>query len=334
MTSRPLICCTGRSPIPTRNGASAPSAPSPSSRAIPTSRSRCGNPTTPSRRSPRAAASPSSTHPRDRALASESITKSGWNQRIALCLSEADSAMGGRTVLTELGADTAAPACGRSRFDPVRSRPRRAACGFLRAHRRSRRRRGTAPARRPGGIRARQSRDGIDPGGQSASRLHQPARPDRGLSTDPAGLGQESRGTAHACAAEAAESGRTHPATEPIPEGWVPCAHLYPPHPARDGLGEARPFDAARHDAFQSMIERFGTPEILAIKRRVRDAIAAGTAAIGDIRRPPRPRQYPDRVAAAKGRRTCFAGIAVMACRTSIRRASKAMTTRPLHHDG
>ena len=25
-------------------------------------------------------------HPRDRALASESITKSGWNQRIALCL--------------------------------------------------------------------------------------------------------------------------------------------------------------------------------------------------------------------------------------------------------
>ena len=45
-------------------------------------------------------------HPRHRALASESITKSGWNQRIALCLSEADGAMGGRTVLTELGADT------------------------------------------------------------------------------------------------------------------------------------------------------------------------------------------------------------------------------------
>ena len=32
-------------------------------------------------------------HPRNRALASESITKSGWNQRIALCLSEADGAM-------------------------------------------------------------------------------------------------------------------------------------------------------------------------------------------------------------------------------------------------
>ncbi|MDP1883263.1 MAG: hypothetical protein Q8K88_10315, partial [Bradyrhizobium sp.] len=64
-------------------------------------------------------------------------------------------------------------------------------------------------------------------------------------------------------------------ATEPIPEGWVPCAHLYPPHPARDGSGEARPFDAARHDTFQSMIERYGSPESLAIKRRVRNAIVA-----------------------------------------------------------
>ena len=40
-------------------------------------------------------------------------------------------------------------------------------------------------------------------------------------------------------------SGRTHPATEPVPDGWIPCAHIYPPHPARDGLGEPKPFDAA-----------------------------------------------------------------------------------------
>ena len=56
------------------------------------------------------------------------------------------------------------------------------------------------------------------------------------------------------------KNGRTHPATEPIPEGWVPCAHLYPPHPARDGSGEARPFDPARHDAFQSMIAAVRQP--------------------------------------------------------------------------
>ena len=72
------------------------------------------------------------------------------------------------------------------------------------------------------------------------------------------------------------KSGRTHPATEPIPEGWIPCAHLYPPHPVRDGMGAARPFDAARHDSFQQMIEAFGLPDCLAIKRRVIEAIDAG----------------------------------------------------------
>ncbi|MDB5551648.1 MAG: hypothetical protein JWL86_1632, partial [Rhizobium sp.] len=72
------------------------------------------------------------------------------------------------------------------------------------------------------------------------------------------------------------KSNRTHPATEPVPMGWIPCAHLYPPHPARDALGGSRPFDAARHDAFQRMIEAFGDPENLAIKRRVAAAIAAG----------------------------------------------------------
>ena len=36
------------------------------------------------------------------------------------------------------------------------------------------------------------------------------------------------------------KSGRTHAATEPIPEGWIPCAHLYPQHPARDAGGADR----------------------------------------------------------------------------------------------
>ena len=69
------------------------------------------------------------------------------------------------------------------------------------------------------------------------------------------------------------KSGRTHAATEPIPEGWIPCAHLYPGHPARDGRPGS--FDVAGHDSFQRMIERFGLPECLAIKRRVVDAIEA-----------------------------------------------------------
>jgi hypothetical protein len=68
------------------------------------------------------------------------------------------------------------------------------------------------------------------------------------------------------------KSRRTHAATEPIPETWIPCAHLYPGHPVREG----DPFDAACHDSFQRMIARFGLPECLAIKRRVVDAIGSG----------------------------------------------------------
>ena len=72
------------------------------------------------------------------------------------------------------------------------------------------------------------------------------------------------------------QSRRTHPATEPVPQGLIPCAHLYPPHPARDGLGEARPFDATHHQAFQRMMAACGDPTALATKRRVIDAVLAG----------------------------------------------------------
>lgn len=69
---------------------------------------------------------------------------------------------------------------------------------------------------------------------------------------------------------------RTHAATEQIPDGWVPCAHLYPAHPAKDALGQSRPFDRARHDAFQDMLRMFGDPEFFALKQRVVAAVTAG----------------------------------------------------------
>lgn len=34
--------------------------------------------------------------------------------------------------------------------------------------------------------------------------------------------------------------GRTHAATEPLPDEWIPCAHFYPPHPLRDRFGQRR----------------------------------------------------------------------------------------------
>ncbi len=69
---------------------------------------------------------------------------------------------------------------------------------------------------------------------------------------------------------------RTHAATEPIPEGWIPCAHFYPAHPVKDASGRSRPFDRGRHDAFQKLLRMFGDPDFVDLKQRVAAAIAAG----------------------------------------------------------
>jgi hypothetical protein len=69
---------------------------------------------------------------------------------------------------------------------------------------------------------------------------------------------------------------RTHAATEPIPDGFIPCAHFYPAHPARDAMGRERPFDHVRHAEFQEILRKFGNPEFVALKERVAAAIAAG----------------------------------------------------------
>ena len=70
--------------------------------------------------------------------------------------------------------------------------------------------------------------------------------------------------------------GRTHAATEPLPAGWIPCAHLYPPHPVRDEFGRRRPFHLERHLAFQDLLISYGDPQLVALKRRVTESIMAG----------------------------------------------------------
>lgn len=68
---------------------------------------------------------------------------------------------------------------------------------------------------------------------------------------------------------------RTHAATEPIPDGLVPCVHLYPAHPAKDPLGRKQPFNPVRHDAFQQILHRYGVPDLVDLKMKVIAAIAA-----------------------------------------------------------
>lgn len=211
-----------------------------------------------------------------RPVASESAIGEGWSHRVALCLDEDRCAMNRRNVLTELGPDSGAlraedqdgilfdlglgclqlDACIRI-SDPELIRRMRAHAGqtlFGPGNGAMAAILATSPHRvfisRLGRIEVFQPIPGA--GGKSPMGPHTHVLP---------------KLLAH---------GRTHAATEPIPTGLVPCAHLYPPHPAKDGAGRPQPFDARRHDAFQRMLDLFGDAGFVALKRAVEAAVEAG----------------------------------------------------------
>jgi hypothetical protein len=215
-------------------------------------------------------------HAAIRAFASEGITKTGWNQRVALCLPTHDCAMNQRAALTEIGPDRQAPreedreailfdlGLGALQADFCVRIGDRNLAAQLRDH--------TGRAVFEPGNPAMAMILAANPHRVFISRLgrievYQPIPPPSGKSPE---------GPHTHVLPRLLKSGRTHPATEPVPEGLVPCAHLYPPHPARDGLGGARPFDATHHDAFQRMLAACGDPVAVATKRRVVDAVLAG----------------------------------------------------------
>ncbi|WP_298271854.1 hypothetical protein [uncultured Bradyrhizobium sp.] len=213
-----------------------------------------------------------------RLIASESPTTDSWMHRVALCLPQHGCAMGGRTELTEVGPD----------HDALRSRDRNSvlfdlglgvlhidACVRLddedtvRALRSRVGKSLFAPGNDAMGIIL-----GANPHRVFTSRIgrvevFQPIPPPGGRSPDGPHTHVLPKLLAH---------GRTHAATEPLPDGWIPCAHLYPAHPLRDQLGRKREFRREHHVAFQALLARFGLPELLALKRRVVEAVAAGQA--------------------------------------------------------
>jgi hypothetical protein len=212
-----------------------------------------------------------------RPFASESITKkTGWSHRIALCLPADDCAMNRRNVLTELGSDR----------DALRPEDRGAilfdlGLGALQADL-------CVRFDDPGTITQLRTYAGrsLFEAGNPAMGLILQANPHRVFMSRigrievyqsiPPTHGTSPEGPHTHVLPKLLNSGRTHPATEPIPEGWIPCAHLYPPHPARDDMGRPLPFDVARHEAFQRLLGTYGLAESLAIKRRVLQAIEAG----------------------------------------------------------
>lgn len=202
-----------------------------------------------------------------RPLAYETAFSGGWNHAVALCLPAESCAMTGRGVLTELGPDAqanrdgdrtailfdlglglrAVDACIRT-TDPDLLAVLRAACGetpFAAGNRLLARIAAASPHRvfvtRIGRIEVFEPIPGPEDSSLAGPRTH----------LMPGIL----------------RAGRTHAATAPIPPGFVPCGALLPPHPCKDALGRAIPFNRARHDAFQRLLEAWGDPVLVAAKR-------------------------------------------------------------------
>lgn len=199
-----------------------------------------------------------------------------WSHAVALCLATDTCAMSRRSVVTELGPDRAAlrpehrdgilfdlglgvlqaDICVRS-ADPALLAQLRAGCG----------RSLFAPDNPLMGVVIAVGPHRVFQARLGRVEVYQPVPPADGRSPE---------GPHTHVLPKLLRSGRTHAATAPIPVGWVPCAHLFPPHPARDTLGRRRPFDVARHRAFQELWERFGDPRAVALKAEILAAIRAG----------------------------------------------------------
>ncbi|TMJ04748.1 MAG: hypothetical protein E6G97_04395 [Alphaproteobacteria bacterium] len=211
-----------------------------------------------------------------RPIAFETITTQAWSQRVAFCLPAAESAMNRRAALTELGSDT----------DALRPQDRDAirfdlGLGAAQVDCCIR----SADAELIAGLRAHAGRSLFEPGNPAMGLIlrHSPprvfvTRAGRAevYQSIPAPGGKAPEGPHTHVLPKLLAHERTHAATEPIPRGFVSCAHLYPAHPLRDGYGRARPFDTLRYTAFQRLLSRYGDIEHVRLKRNVTKAINAG----------------------------------------------------------
>lgn len=201
-----------------------------------------------------------------------------WMQAVALCLPEAEAAMNRRDVLTELGPDTEAlreedrqsilfdmglaqpqvDFCIRT-ADPGLLADLRAHIGYslfdagnpvmlaiLKAH----------PHRvaltKLGRVEVYQKIGGPDTGGVSPAGPHTHVLP------------------------KLLRARRTHSANTPIPAGWVPCANFHPGNPVIGRMGEEKAFDRVAFDAFQALLNDWGSADYLDAKASVWAALASG----------------------------------------------------------
>jgi hypothetical protein len=211
-----------------------------------------------------------------RIIASESATADAWNHRIALCLPREFCAMNARRVLSEIGPD----------IDAIRAEEREGVLfdlglGLLEIDACVR----TTDSSVAAALRLHLGKS-VFAADSNAIGVILDANPHRVFvsrvgrievfQTIPPPDGKSPDGPHTHLLPKLLAHGRTHAATEPVPDTWVPCAHCYPPNPVRDGQGRIRRFDSRSHDAFQAILEQYGDPERLALKKRLIDAVIAG----------------------------------------------------------
>jgi hypothetical protein len=218
-----------------------------------------------------------------RPFASESIGRIGWNHRVSLCLPEDQCAMHRRTMFTEIGPDDA----------PLREADRGAilfdlGLEVLQTDVCVR----VADPAVAAALRDCSGRPVFDPANQ-AMRIILAANPHRVFVSRigraevyqpiPAPGDKSPDGPHTHVLPKLLQHKRTHAATEPVPAGFVPCAHLYPKHPMKDAFGHEKVFDAASHRSFQDLLRRFGAPDAEAIKAQVRTLVQAGQGPEADL---------------------------------------------------
>jgi len=211
-----------------------------------------------------------------RPIASESPTTESWSHRVALCLPETSCAMSGRTEFIEVGLDDEA----------LREEDRAGVLfdlglGALNADFYVR----SSDAEVVAALRGCTGKSVFSPS-SGAMKAILAANPHRVFVSRlgrievyqpiPSADGKSPSGPHTHVLPKLLGHGRTHSANEPLPPGWIPCTHFYPPHPARDPFGQRRPFQAERHAAFQVLLERYGDPQRLALKQRVIDSVRSG----------------------------------------------------------
>lgn len=202
-----------------------------------------------------------------------------WSNAVALCLPTSDCAGNRRTVLTELGPDT----------DAVRPRDRDAilfdlGLGTLQVD---------ACIRVSDPVTIDRFRTGcgaslFDPGNPLG-----PAMPDLSphrvficrfgrvevFQPIPPADGRSPEGPHTHLLPKLLQTKQTHAKTAPIPTDLVPCAHIHPANPLVDIMGKPKSFDRKAFVDFQALLEAFGDPELVALKKRLMRALERGEEA-------------------------------------------------------